>query len=287
MTAKKLCYVIMPFSKTRSCSDEEWTEIFEEVIKPAVEGAGLRYECRRSEATTGSVIKGILEALDKASVVVADLTDRNPNVFYELGVRHSLRNRTILLAQNRQHIPSDLAGYASHIYEWRTRPQRKVLSSKIAALLESIDADLDRPDNPVADFLSEHSRSIFRYEQDASKRALRSLLTELSMLYGVAAVIEKKTKRGGSTPGAGIPSPALDHLIATSYVNNRELMAQASVVRLHTIFLNSGVSVSRESVGEGKEALAAFRANVKTVLAAIHAGEPVESIDLKPIDLEK
>ena len=38
------CFVIMPFSDTESCSEAEWTWIFEELIKPAVEGAGLDYD---------------------------------------------------------------------------------------------------------------------------------------------------------------------------------------------------------------------------------------------------
>ncbi len=68
---------------------------------------------------------------------------------------------------------------------------------------------------------------------------------------------------------------------------NRELMAQASTVRVDTIFLNSNVGVSRESVEKGRESLATFRVNVKTVLAAIRAGGPVEGIELAPMDPER
>jgi hypothetical protein len=89
MAGEKLCYVIMPFSKTRTCTEPQWNEVFDKVIKPGVEKAGLNYACRRSEAGTGSLIKAIVESLYDAGVVLADLTDRNPNVFYELGVRHT------------------------------------------------------------------------------------------------------------------------------------------------------------------------------------------------------
>ena len=41
MRNKKKCYVIMPFSDTDSCTEEEWTGIFEHMIKPAVEESGL------------------------------------------------------------------------------------------------------------------------------------------------------------------------------------------------------------------------------------------------------
>ena len=137
----KTCFVIMPFSKTRSCTEEQWTEVFNDLFKPAVEGAGLDYECKRSMATLGNLIKGIVQALNDSYVVIADLTDRNPNVFYELGVRHALKNRTILLAQNRRHIPSDLQGYASHVYSLRTQKDKDALVAKLRELLEDIEAN--------------------------------------------------------------------------------------------------------------------------------------------------
>ena len=87
----RTCFVIMPFSTTESCSEDEWTLLFEALFKPAIEGAGLDYECRRSVATRGNIVASILQELKESYVVLADLTDHNANVFYELGVRHSLK----------------------------------------------------------------------------------------------------------------------------------------------------------------------------------------------------
>ena len=78
------CFVIMPFSTTESCTEDEWTQIFEQVLKPAVESVGLDYICRRSVATRGNIVGAIVRDLNDSHVVIADLTDRNPNVFYEL-----------------------------------------------------------------------------------------------------------------------------------------------------------------------------------------------------------
>src|SRR5581483_9402517 len=153
--AKKLCFVIMPFSKTKSCTEGEWTSFFEGVIRPSVEGAGLGYECRRSSAKTGNLIRDILQDLNKADVVIADLTDQRPNVFYELGVRHTLRNRTILIAARKSDIPSDLAGYAHHIYSKKTTDGINVLQTRLRDLITGLEVSLDRSDNPVADFLEQ------------------------------------------------------------------------------------------------------------------------------------
>lgn len=155
----RTCFVIMPFSQTSSCSEEEWTDIFDNVFKPAVEGAGLDYECRRSSATRGNLIKDIILDLNDSHVVIADLTDRNANVFYELGVRHALRNRTILLAQKRGDIPFDLKVYALHVYSWKTKRGKDALAVKLKELLNEIDTNPDRADNPVSDFLGSSSQT--------------------------------------------------------------------------------------------------------------------------------
>lgn len=153
VSTQRICFVIMPFSETTSCSQEEWTEIFENIIRPAVEEAGLGYKCRRSTATRGNIVASIIRDLNDAHVVIADLTDRNANVFYELGVRHSLKNRTILLAQRMADIPSDLQTYASHVYSWTTQSGKDELTCKLGELLKDIDANPEKADNPVSDFL--------------------------------------------------------------------------------------------------------------------------------------
>ena len=121
----RVCFVIMPFSTTPSCTEEEWTEVFEQVLKPAVESSNLDYVCRRSVATRGNIVASIIQDLNDAYVVLADLTDRNANVFYELGVRHSLKTRSIIVAQKAKDIPFDLEAYAYHVYDWRTEKGRK------------------------------------------------------------------------------------------------------------------------------------------------------------------
>lgn len=195
------CFVIMPFSGTSSCTEAEWTQIFETLFKPAVEGAGLDYECRRSEAMRGNIVAGIVRDLNDSYVVLADLTDRNPNVFYELGVRHALRNRTIIVAQRRADIPFDLQNYASHVYDWKTDEHRKEFAERIQSLLREVDSNPDRPDNPVSDFLQERvtpqSIATSAVDGGAPRTAIQSLVgpgsggIDVIAMTRRAAVIER------------------------------------------------------------------------------------------------
>lgn len=116
----KTCFVIMPFSATNqpSMRKEDWDEVFEHTFKPVVEAAG--YACTRSDPRPGNFVKDIIQSLYSAEIVLADLTGRKPNVFYELGIRHALRRGTIIVAQSVDDIPSDLRSYWCCTYGWRT-----------------------------------------------------------------------------------------------------------------------------------------------------------------------
>jgi hypothetical protein len=156
------CFVIMPFSEIAGLATEgDWTRIFERMIKPAVEGAGLGYACVRSNADIGNLLGQIIIELDTADVVIADLSGLNANVFYELGVRHVLRGRTILIAQDEQHIPFDLKSYAYHVYDWQRPDGIRAFRRDIKRLLQQMDQSKERNDNPVEDFLQGTSERLF------------------------------------------------------------------------------------------------------------------------------
>lgn len=81
---------------------------YRDAIRPACEAAALR--CRRADDLPygGQLPQEIHAELEKADFVVADLTGRSPNIFYELGYAHALRRPTILLAATDSDAPFDL-----------------------------------------------------------------------------------------------------------------------------------------------------------------------------------
>lgn len=159
---KKRCFVIMPFSDTTGCTKEQWTEVFETMIKTAVEESGYNYECFRACLDVGNIIKDILLNLNRADVVIADLTDRNPNVFYELGVRHVLRDATILITQNIEHVPFDLRHYALIEYDWITRKGRDEFKDTIKRILARVESDPmdENLTSPVHEYLSLNDKGV-------------------------------------------------------------------------------------------------------------------------------
>ena len=207
----------MPFSSTKSCDEKKWTEIFEYIIKPAVEESGLGYECEHSVAERQNIIKGILEALNKANVVIADLTDNNPNVFYELGVRHTLANRTILIAQGEKHIPFDLRPYPVAFY---SESPAKIAEFKkaIKTRLEDIEKNPERSDSPVADFLQLRNVAILAHEKAASLRKLDALLSEISFNINEIKNTAKQLAQS-LPPTSKLQNTCIKLMLSTRYIN--------------------------------------------------------------------
>lgn len=113
---KQSCFVIMPFSKTENHDEDYWTNHYEKFLKPIIEMSGL-YEVHRSKALSGDILKQIITDLVVSKLVVADLTDANPNVYWELGVRQSFKHGTITIAEaEKTKLPFDLGGKGTLFY---------------------------------------------------------------------------------------------------------------------------------------------------------------------------
>lgn len=114
--AKQKCFVIMPFDKTtEEHTKEYWDNHYEKFLKPLIElGHPLEAEC--STALRVDIIRKIITDLVMSPIVVADLTDSNPNVYWELGVRQSFKHRTITIAEDGTELPYDLHAKGTLFY---------------------------------------------------------------------------------------------------------------------------------------------------------------------------
>lgn len=98
---KPHAFVAMPFGMKKDGQGNEidFNRIFMELIKPALDAAGLEVFRADEETRAGDIRTDMFQELLIADLVVADLTLDNPNVWYELGVRHALRARGVVLVQ--------------------------------------------------------------------------------------------------------------------------------------------------------------------------------------------
>ncbi|NGZ60910.1 MAG: DUF4071 domain-containing protein [Nitrospira sp. LK265] len=96
---KPHAFVAMPFGvkKDGQGNEIDFNRIYSELIKPALEAAGLEVFRADEEQRAGGILPDMFQELLIADLVIADLTLDNPNVWYELGVRHALRARGVVL----------------------------------------------------------------------------------------------------------------------------------------------------------------------------------------------
>ena len=95
------CFVIMPFG---GYFDNYYSDIY----KPAIEAVGLCAKRADDLYRPSTIVQDIWAYTKEAKLVLADLTDKNPNVFYELGLAHALAKPAILITNSMTDIPFDL-----------------------------------------------------------------------------------------------------------------------------------------------------------------------------------
>jgi hypothetical protein len=120
------------------------------VIEPALTECG--YEAKRAHEIDepGNITQQIIERLIEAPLVVADLTDYNPNVFYELSVRHAARKPLVQLIQQGQPIPFDVSPTRTIQVDFPD-PDAIVESRKrLVAQIRAVENDPSLVDNPIS-----------------------------------------------------------------------------------------------------------------------------------------
>jgi hypothetical protein len=127
------CFVMQPFALPHG-------DYFEKIFKPAIDKTGLKPV--RADAdifATGKIIDQIWRGINAAKVLVAELTTRNANVLYELGLAHALKKPVVLVSSNQLDVPFDLQHIRVIYYDvtdpfWGTKLIEKVAENILSAL---------------------------------------------------------------------------------------------------------------------------------------------------------
>jgi hypoxanthine phosphoribosyltransferase len=170
MSASKLSklksFVLMPCGNNSEyeANQEEADFIFDEIIKPAVsllkEDNLIEIEILREidRNVSGMITNTIVKDLLDSDVVIVDVTGRNPNVFFELGIRYALRNKvTVVIAQEGTEIPFDIKGYRYIEYnKYKPKEARQKIAQYIR---EGLKNDV-KSDSIVFDFFKDMTVTI-------------------------------------------------------------------------------------------------------------------------------
>ena len=176
-TMEKNCFVIMPFGKDKDEKDFN-TGVFESIIFPAASKLGYNVNRVDTKPTNvGNITKNIVHDLVEADIVIADMTNGNANVFYELGIRHALHKcKTVLIIQEGFEIPFDLKQHVSVFYSTNLQGIQSAIKGISEAIKRCENAREEDADNPVHEYYPSLKYLLSSRQEDS----LQSQLMELS-----------------------------------------------------------------------------------------------------------
>lgn len=156
---KKNCFVVCPIGNEGSEIRKQADILFDHVIEPACDKFNFNPIRADKIATTGLITNKVIKNLRDAEIVVADLTGHNPNVFYELGVRHALNKHVILIKNQKDKRPFDIQSINIIDYLSLDDPKEmQKLKNNVIKHIESILNEPEEVDLPFITILGEHSK---------------------------------------------------------------------------------------------------------------------------------
>lgn len=178
--SKKHCFIIMPFSKTKKNHTKAyWDNHFDNFLKPLVESCS-EIEAHRSVPLRQDILRQIINDLVFSDIVVADLTDSNPNVYWELGVRISFRHGTVTIANVGSEIPFDLKTKGLLFYD-SDPEQRSDFAEKFRLAINDCLSNPNRPDSIVLETITGRGSiySVIHHQEEINR--LDGLIAENKM----------------------------------------------------------------------------------------------------------
>jgi hypothetical protein len=171
-TKRRTCLIISPFT--------DWQDEYYDVIfRPAITEAGLEPIRADDLYKTGSIINDIWDLTKGATILLADLSGKNANVFYELGLAHAIARPVVLITDNINDVPFDLRSlrvisYDKNVSNWGSQLR--------ASITTAIRETLAHPDTSIlATFLHTQPRSASK-ALPADKKAILELRQEIEGL---------------------------------------------------------------------------------------------------------
>lgn len=234
-----LCFVLMPFGRKLDAGGRltDFDAVYRNVIAPAVEQAGLDPVRADEERIGGTIHKPMFERLMLCHYAVADITGANPNVFYELGIRHALRPRsTVILFREGTVLPFDIVLVRGISYKTDGSGEPVEAEPTIAGVAAQLKEARSNPhdDSPIFQLIDDlprweidHTKTdVFRSTVDYSKRYKNRLAKAVEQ--GAPAV-----EAIAAEPGLGNLLEVETGIVVDLFLSMRDVKAYDAMIKLY------------------------------------------------------
>lgn len=215
--AKQTCFVISPIGEDGSDVRKRADQILKHVIKPAAEACG--YDPIRADQISepGIITSQVIQHIVDDPLIIADLTGRNPNVFYELAIRHAIRKPLVQIIQKGEKMPFDVAGMRTVNVDHQdldsVEEAKQEIQKQIKAIADKKPEDIE---SPISFSLELQS---LRSSENPEERSVADFVAAVSDLRSDIATIEKQL----SSPEKLFPREYIRSVMDMSHLGSRKV----------------------------------------------------------------
>jgi hypothetical protein len=200
LESKRVCFVIAPIGEEHSEVRRRSDQVRAHVIAPAV--SDCRYEPIRADKISepGLITSQVIQHLLEDALVVADLSGRNANVFYELAVRHAVRKPVVQLIQAGEPIPFDVAQSRTIQVDHHDPDSVARAKEELTTQIKAVEADPSKVDTPISVAID---LQVLRQSEDPLGKSSAEIIESLQELRTMVAMV-------GEAIGRPRPDPRLE-----------------------------------------------------------------------------
>jgi len=184
----KTCFVVSPIGNDGSPERIHADWVLEGIIKPVFTEHYANYKIIRADKmpAPGLIDVQIIEQLLDAELVIADITTLNPNVFYEIGVRHVVNKPIIHMCRYGDTIPFDIKLFKHIMFSVATPQALEAAKVALKEMLDATFAENFKVDNPVT-----RTRGVVKFEENATPGE-KVILERLEMIDNRVSNLEER-----------------------------------------------------------------------------------------------
>lgn len=148
---KKTCFIVMPISDQDGYDKGHFTRVYNHIIKPACDKAGFEPIRADDEIKTNYIALDIVKKIISSDLVLCDLSSKNPNVLYELGIRQAFNKRVVLIKDKKTGRIFDIQGFRTIDYDESLRIDE--VEKSIASISNTLKETSTSKDGEVNSFI--------------------------------------------------------------------------------------------------------------------------------------
>ena len=205
---QKKCFIIMPIADNPEYEPGHFNRVYEYLIKPACINAG--YEpCRADDSKASHMIMfDILKKIMDCDMAICDLSSKNANVFYELGLRQAFNKKTILITDGKDKPPFDIAGFRYVPYNPSLRIDSvQIEINRISEMLHETENAPEDDVNSIVKLLQIQPASVESINLNKEESVIYNMLLSLQKQVSTLSATTRKNNDGY---GLGLPATILN-----------------------------------------------------------------------------